>query len=71
MARILLKLRRFLVFDFGRSGLHRPILTGRCRLSDSLSILSEVTLWPLGVAGIFAFLLGFLIGRLGKARPDR
>jgi diguanylate cyclase (GGDEF)-like protein len=36
-------------------------------MSDALSIFSEITVWPLGVLAVFAFLLGILIGRIAKA----
>ena len=36
-------------------------------MSDALSILREITIWPLAVLGVFAFLLGILVGRIGKS----
>ena len=38
-------------------------------MSDALSILREITIWPLAVLGVFAFFLGILLGRIGK--PSR
>ena len=35
-------------------------------MSDVPSILREVTVWPLTGVGVFAFLLGFLIARMGR-----
>jgi len=36
-------------------------------MSDALSIFSAITIWPLGILAVFAFVLGILIGRVGKA----
>jgi len=66
VARILLKICRFHVTGSGQVEFDGPRLRRQVAVSDSLSILQEVTLWPLGVAGVFAFLLGFLLGRMGK-----
>ncbi len=35
-------------------------------MSDVLSILGEISIWPLAVLGLFAFSLGVLVGRLGR-----
>ncbi len=36
-------------------------------MGEALSILREITVWPLAILGAFAFLLGILVGRIGKS----
>lgn len=36
-------------------------------MNDAPSILREVTLWPLGGVGVFAFLLGYLLSRMTRS----
>jgi len=36
-------------------------------MSDALSVFNEISVWPLGVLAVSAFLLGILIGRIGRA----
>src|SRR5437867_8432767 len=36
-------------------------------MNDVPSILREVTLWPLAGVGIFAFILGYLLSRMGRS----
>ncbi|HEV8336415.1 MAG TPA: sensor domain-containing diguanylate cyclase [Candidatus Polarisedimenticolia bacterium] len=38
-------------------------------MSDVLSILQEVSVWPLALLGGVAFFLGLLVGRIGKTSP--
>jgi len=36
-------------------------------MNDAPSILREVTLWPLAGVGVFAFVLGYLLSRMGRS----
>jgi len=36
-------------------------------MNDAPSILREVTLWPLGGVGVFAFILGYFLSRMGRS----
>ena len=40
-------------------------------LPENLAFLKDVPLWPLAALGLFAFLLGLLLGRLGKESRAR
>ena len=40
-------------------------------MSEGLSLLREVTLWPLGLMAVCAFVLGFLSGRAGRGASGR